>query len=217
MKLRHSNCSEDLDYVFWVMTLYFMVQMFACEDSHDLDCGLRWRSETIGYLWPITDVFQFSVSYAVRQSVFCSRRERCFWQDLYSSFTRLEWKRVTPYSTLSRSELFSSASDSKCLPTIRSAAMFTSTMKSTQCHDPEGCSLKLTDMYTLTCTVFHIKLKGTRSRFSSYHIGFVCDEMDLSSRGVVCGFPHKNRRSSKMVLKFVQLCNQCTCWQLAVT
>lgn len=63
--------------------------------------------------------------------------------------------------------------------------MFTSTVKSTRCHDPERFSLKLTDMYILTSTVFHFKSRRTRSRFSSYHTGFVCDEMDLSSRGVV--------------------------------
>jgi hypothetical protein len=76
-----------------------MVHTFSCEDSHDLDCGLRWGGETIMYLLPITDVFQFSVSYAERQSsqksVFCSHREICFWQDLYISFERLDWKRVT--------------------------------------------------------------------------------------------------------------------------
>jgi hypothetical protein len=71
--------------------------------------------------------------------------------------------------------------------------MFISTMKSTQCHDPEGRSLKLIDMDTLTFTVFHFKSRGTRSRFPSYHIGFICDEMDLSSRGIACGFPHKKR------------------------
>jgi len=89
--------------------------------------------------------------------------------------------------------------------------MFTSTVKPTQCHDPEGHSLKLTDMDTLTFTVFHFKSRGVRSRFSSYHIGFVCDETDFSSRGVVCGSPHKKRLSSKIVLNFVHLCNQCTC------
>ena len=88
--------------------------------------------------------------------------------------------------------------------------MFTSTMKSTHCHDPESCSLQLSDMDTLTSTVFHFKSRGTRSRFSSYHTGFICDEMDLSSRGVGCGFLHKNRHSSKIVLNFVQMCNQCT-------
>jgi len=88
--------------------------------------------------------------------------------------------------------------------------MFTSTMKSTQCDDPEGRSLKLTDMDTLTFTVFHFTSRGTTSRFPSYHIGFVCDEMDLPSQGIVCGFPHKNRHSSKIVLNFVQMCTQCT-------
>jgi hypothetical protein len=46
-----------------------------------------------------------------------------------------------------------------------SAAMFASTMKPTQCHDPEGCSVKLADMDTLTFTVFHFKSRGTRPKF----------------------------------------------------
>lgn len=149
--------------------------------------------------------------------MFCSHREICFWQDLYSSFTKVRLEKSDHYPTLSRSELFSSVSDSKCLSTFWSGAIFTSTMKSTQCHDPKGRSLKLTDMDTLTFTVFHFKSRGTRSRFFSYHIGFICDEMELSSPGVVCGFPRKERCSSKTVLNFVQMCIQCACWQLAVT
>jgi hypothetical protein len=89
-----------------------------------------------------------------------------------------------------------------------SAAIFTSTMNSTRCHDPKVCSLKLADMDTLTFRVFHFKSRGKRSGFAAYHTGFFCDEMDLSSRGVR-GYAHKNGHSSKILLNFVQMCIQC--------
>jgi hypothetical protein len=80
------------------------------------------------------------------------------------------------------------------------AAIFTSAMKTVQCDDPQGHSLKLTDIDTLT---FEVSLsKAEQQCPSSLRVASIYDGMDLSRWDIVCGFVPKSRHSSKKRIKF---------------